>query len=74
MAKVMISLPDDLLTRLDAEAQRRGTSRSAVLRSYADGALSERDRDLAEEMRRLNQQATGHGGRVSEVLRSSRPQ
>lgn len=31
MAKVMVSLPDDLLGALDAEAKRRQTSRSALL-------------------------------------------
>lgn len=31
MAKVMISIPDDLLSDLDAEAKARHTSRSAVI-------------------------------------------
>ena len=35
MAKVMISLPDEVLARLDAEARRRGTSRSALLKEAA---------------------------------------
>jgi hypothetical protein len=35
MAKVMISIPDDLLATLDAEAKRRSTSRSALLQSAA---------------------------------------
>ncbi len=35
MAKVMISMPEDLLERLDREAERRGTSRSALLRAAA---------------------------------------
>jgi Ribbon-helix-helix protein, copG family len=38
MAKVMVSLPDDVLARIDSEAQRRGTTRSALLR---DAALRE---------------------------------
>lgn len=33
MAKVMISIPDALLSMLDAEAERRGTSRSALLQN-----------------------------------------
>jgi len=41
MAKVMISIPDDDLKRIDAEVARRGTSRSALLRK---AALSELDR------------------------------
>jgi hypothetical protein len=35
MAKVMVSLPDDLLGALDAEARRRRTSRSALLQAGA---------------------------------------
>jgi hypothetical protein len=35
VAKVMISLPDDLLGALDAEAQRRHTTRSALLQGAA---------------------------------------
>jgi predicted transcriptional regulator len=35
MAKVMISMPDDLLDRLDREAERRRSSRSALLQEAA---------------------------------------
>ncbi len=35
MAKVMISIPDALLGMLDAEAERRRTSRSALLQNAA---------------------------------------
>jgi len=35
VAKVMISLPDDVLARVDAEARRRGTTRSGLLREAA---------------------------------------
>jgi hypothetical protein len=35
MAKVMVSIPDNLLGALDAEAHRRGTSRSALLQAGA---------------------------------------
>jgi len=31
MAKVMISIPDELLARVDAEAKRRMTTRSGLL-------------------------------------------
>ncbi len=39
MAKVMISIPDELLGRLDAEVQRRRTTRSALLQSAAQREL-----------------------------------
>ncbi|CAN5375679.1 hypothetical protein BH24ACT9_BH24ACT9_12840 [soil metagenome] len=43
MSKVMISLPDDLLVRLDEEAQRRSMSRSAFLARAARRELERRD-------------------------------
>lgn len=47
MAKVMISIPDDLLETLDAEAKRRSTSRSALLQNAArrELGLVQRPRD-----------------------------
>jgi hypothetical protein len=52
MAKVMVSLPDDLLGALDAEAKRRHTSRSALLQIGARRELGllrrERDAVLGE--------------------------
>jgi hypothetical protein len=47
MAKVMISIPDELLSMLDAEVSRRGTSRSALLQDAArrELGLLRRDRD-----------------------------
>lgn len=35
MAKVMISLPDEVLDRIDGEVRSRGTSRSEFLRTAA---------------------------------------
>jgi len=35
MAKVMVSIPDNLLKHIDAEAQRRGVSRSGFLQEAA---------------------------------------
>ncbi len=43
MAKVMISLPDEDLARIDAEAARRGTSRSGLMREAALRELDQRD-------------------------------
>lgn len=47
MAKVMISIPDDLLGMLDAEVERRRTTRSALLQSAArrELGLTRRDRE-----------------------------
>ena len=45
MAKVMVSLPDELLERVDAEAKRRSTSRSALLAAAVRRELDRRDPD-----------------------------
>jgi len=73
VAKVMISLPDELLARLDAQATERGSTRSATIRDLAEAALGERERRLAERMGELEGEATGHGGNVAEVLKARRP-
>jgi predicted transcriptional regulator len=46
MAKVMVSFPDELLQRVDAEALRRATTRSALLRDAVSRELARRDPDL----------------------------
>lgn len=48
MAKVMISIPDDLLVELDFEARRQGTSRSGLLQRAArrEIGLGTTDRDV----------------------------
>jgi metal-responsive CopG/Arc/MetJ family transcriptional regulator len=69
----MISLPDDLLARLDAQAAERGSTRSATLRELAEAALGERERLLAERMSELEGHARGHGGDVVGDLKAGRP-
>jgi metal-responsive CopG/Arc/MetJ family transcriptional regulator len=62
MAKVMVSIPDELLGAVDSEAARRGTTRSAVLQAGArhEVGLAEADRDaLLEEMDRLSRDWRG---------------
>jgi hypothetical protein len=62
MAKVMVSLPEDLLGALDAEAQRRGTSRSALLQAGArrEIGLVRRDREeLLDELEQLSRTWAG---------------
>jgi metal-responsive CopG/Arc/MetJ family transcriptional regulator len=73
VANVMISLPDDLLARLDAQASERGSTRSATIRHLAEAALGEREQVLAEQMRALERHARGHGGDVARVLKAGRP-
>jgi metal-responsive CopG/Arc/MetJ family transcriptional regulator len=73
MAKVMVSMPDDLLSEVDAEASRLGTSRSAVLREFADTALRRRRTDRAAAMSTLLRQAARHGGAAAEQVKATRP-
>jgi metal-responsive CopG/Arc/MetJ family transcriptional regulator len=43
MSKVMISLPEELLQQVDAEVERRGTTRSALLADAARAELARPD-------------------------------
>jgi metal-responsive CopG/Arc/MetJ family transcriptional regulator len=73
MAKVMVSLPDSLLAEVDAEAVRVGTTRSAVMREFADAALRRRREGRAESMRSLLGRGSAHGGGAAELVKSTRP-
>jgi metal-responsive CopG/Arc/MetJ family transcriptional regulator len=73
MAKVMVSMPDDLLSEVDAEATRRGTTRSAVLRQFADAALRRRRVDRATAMGELLRQPCHHGGTSAQHVKATRP-
>jgi metal-responsive CopG/Arc/MetJ family transcriptional regulator len=74
MAKVMISLPDELLARVDAHASERGSTRSATIRELAEAAFGDRERQLAQRMQALEGRASGHGGDVAAQLKAGRPQ
>jgi predicted transcriptional regulator len=77
MAKVMISLPDDVLRAVDIEADRRGTSRSGLLRELAEESVRLRSLRRAQRMTELDAdagRAAGHGGQVAEVLKANRPE
>ncbi len=77
MAKVMVSLPDDLLNAVDIEAERRGTTRSGLLRELAEEALRRRTSSRVERMAQidvLDGPITGHGGRVAELVKTNRPE
>ncbi len=74
MAKVMVSMPDELLAEVDAEARRAGTSRSAVLRGFADAALRRRRGDRATAMRTLLRNIAPHGGNAAERVKVTRPE
>jgi metal-responsive CopG/Arc/MetJ family transcriptional regulator len=73
MAKVMISLPDELLSRVDGRAAERGSTRSATIRELIESSLGERERLLAARMAEFEGSAARHGGNVADVLKAARP-
>lgn len=76
MAKVMVSLPDDLLRALDMEARGRGTTRSGLLRAMAEESLRRDSADRARRMTEIDAEVTkrpGHGGNVADLVKQMRP-
>jgi predicted DNA-binding protein len=53
VAKVMISIPDKLLERLDARARGTGETRSGFLQRVAERELESAERHDREEIERL---------------------
>lgn len=53
VAKVMISIPDKLLERLDAQARANRETRSGLLQRLAERELDNADRHMREEVARL---------------------
>ena len=74
MAKVMVSLPDELVAELDEEARRRSTSRSALLAAAARRELARRDPiAVAEAIARSERRFLTAGGfEAAELVRHDR--
>lgn len=53
MAKVMISIPDELLERLDTRAKAGGETRSGLLQRLAERELQAAEGRRREEVKRL---------------------
>lgn len=66
-------MPADLLAEVDAEADRAGTSRSAIMREFADAALRRRRADRALAMQNLLRDASPRGGGSAEQVKATRP-
>lgn len=64
MAKVMISIPDGLLSALDAEVERRGTSRSALLQDAAKRELGLLRRERGAVLAALDELSASWAGPV----------
>ena len=77
VAKVMVSLPDDLLRAVDMEAGRRGTTRSGYLRELAEETLRRRSALRAQRMAEIDTMdgpVRGHGGGVAALVKANRPE
>jgi metal-responsive CopG/Arc/MetJ family transcriptional regulator len=74
MSKVMISLPEDLLAQIDDEAERRSTSRSALLAAAARRELARRDSALvAAAIERSEQRFRESGAfEAADIVRADR--
>lgn len=73
MAKVMISIPDDLLTRIDALAGSSRETRSGFLRRLAEQELGSAADRRRTEIAKLLEMATGpKGGDAAKLIREDR--
>jgi metal-responsive CopG/Arc/MetJ family transcriptional regulator len=61
VAKITVSLTDDLLAEVDAEERRGGTTRGAAMREFDDAALRRRRENRVAAMRLLLGDASPHG-------------
>jgi metal-responsive CopG/Arc/MetJ family transcriptional regulator len=69
----MISIPDDLLKRLDAQAQANRETRSGYLRRLAEQELNSEQAHRREEIARLLDLATAPmGGDAARLIREDR--
>ena len=75
VAKVMISMPDDLLDRLDAQARANRETRSGFLRRLAERELESGEANRRREIEDLLDKAMvpeGLGGDSARLIREDR--
>lgn len=75
VAKVMISMPDDLLERLDAQARANRETRSGFLRRLAERELEAGEAKRRKEIEDLLDKAMvpeGLGGNAAQLIREDR--
>jgi metal-responsive CopG/Arc/MetJ family transcriptional regulator len=72
VAKVMISIPDELLRKLDEQAKRCRTTRSGLLRRLAERELALDSESRREEILAILARAQDHGGEVARLVREDR--
>jgi hypothetical protein len=72
MAKVMISVPDDLLERLDAQARATHETRSGLLRRLVERELSVENARRRKEFEELLGPPVDLGGDAAQIIREDR--
>ena len=72
VAKVMISIPDDLLERLDAQASANRETRSGFLRRLAERELSTENARRRKEFEELLGPPVNLGGDAARLIREDR--
>ena len=72
MAKVLVSIPDDLLARIDRTARARGTTRSGLIQRLATDHLPDDDQARRARLARLLAQPLDRGGDAAEAVRADR--
>lgn len=72
MAKVMISIPDALLARLDARARQSGETRSGLLQRLAERELSVSEAERRRELEQLLGPPASMGGGWARLIREDR--
>jgi metal-responsive CopG/Arc/MetJ family transcriptional regulator len=72
MAKVMISMPDDLLERLDAQAERNRETRSGLLQRLAKHELRSGEARRRKEIEALLGPPVAMGGDAAKLIREDR--
>jgi len=72
MAKVMISIPDDLLARLDAQAKANRESRSGFLQRLAKRELQSGEAKRQREIEDLLGPPVALGGDAARLIREDR--
>lgn len=72
VAKVMISIPDDLLTRLDSQARANRETRSGFLRRLAERELEQQGDNRRRQLEDLLGPPVHMGGEAAKLIREDR--
>jgi metal-responsive CopG/Arc/MetJ family transcriptional regulator len=72
VAKVMISIPDELLAKLDEHARRRGLTRSGLIQQLAEDELTADEGQRREAILAILAKARPYGGDSARAIRELR--